>query len=75
MNLLTIIILITTLLSKLEPNNAQDTCATTCQPAMANAINSVPNSTTCTNAISEQLAQCLGCEDGVDVYNNWLRSC
>ncbi|KAF7349718.1 hypothetical protein MSAN_01698600 [Mycena sanguinolenta] len=61
--LLAITLLFATLLSKVEPNLAQLTCNTLCTDALYAAVGGDANSTTCTNAISQQYAQCLDCGD------------
>ncbi|KAJ6472019.1 hypothetical protein C8R45DRAFT_1078156 [Mycena sanguinolenta] len=89
MNLLTITLFIVTLLLTVQSNIAQTPCDPTCNPLVYAAIGpegdgSGANSTTCTNAISEQYAQCLECQvqladdnldDALQVYNGYLYDC
>ncbi|KAF7349584.1 hypothetical protein MSAN_01683700 [Mycena sanguinolenta] len=61
MNPLGISLVIATLLSKVEPNLAQVTCNTACTEGLFDTVDGNPNSTTCTDAISEQYTVCLEC--------------
>ncbi|KAJ7873950.1 hypothetical protein B0H13DRAFT_2348817 [Mycena leptocephala] len=51
------------LLSTVQPNLAQVVCNPPCTDGLFNTIGSSRNSTTYTNGIADQYAQCLDCQD------------